>query len=378
LHAELATARSAAVSAHVLVHGRTRAVHGAWLAWARVRLLTSPGHRAGAVNVLATVVAIVVVDRGGRKILFTQGGIQMAAAEIAMAGLIAWNFRPGAGELSQSVRSGTPRAPERVLAPRLCPSTRLACQPTVRLQRHRGPCAAREPSCACPDSCGSSTQALLAFMTMLVSRVGPDAFTHLSVLASVLLISDAAGLPVAACRGAGPCCHRHRNAALPHATARRHPAGPAAGARADRRGVAPRAQMAVGIIVLVCIFTSGFAWSWGPLGWLVPSEIQPLETRSTGQAITVSVNFIFTAVIGQAFLTMLCTMQYGIFLFFAGCVAIMTLFVLVFLPGAPCAARQRPARRCAAHAGQRRSMFARPHVLGVVWSQGAVPRCMPA
>lgn len=110
-----ARARSAAVSAHVLVHGRTRAAHGAWLAWARVRLLTSSGHRAGAVNVLATVVAIVVVDRGGRKILFTQGGIQMAAAEIAMAGLIAWNFRPGAGELSQSVRSGAPRGPE--LAP---------------------------------------------------------------------------------------------------------------------------------------------------------------------------------------------------------------------------------------------------------------------
>jgi len=67
--------------------------------------------------VLATVVAIVVVDRGGRKILFTQGGIQMAAAEIAMAGLIAWNFRPGAGELSQSVRGGAPRGPELTLGP---------------------------------------------------------------------------------------------------------------------------------------------------------------------------------------------------------------------------------------------------------------------
>jgi len=210
-------------------------------------------------------------------------------------------------------------------------------------------------------------------MTMRVYCVGPGTCMHSEVLACVASFY-APGLPVAACRGAGPCCHRHRNAALPHATAGRHLAGPAASARADRRGAAPRAQMAVGIIVLVCIFTSGFAWSWGPLGWLVPSEIQPLETRSTGQAITVSVNFIFTAVIGQAFLTMLCTMQYGMFLFFAGCVAIMTLFVLVFLPGAPCAARQRPARRCAAHAGQRRSMFARPHVLRVVLSQGASVR----
>ena len=50
-------------------------------------------------------------------------------------------------------------------------------------------------------------------------------------------------------------------------------------------------------------------WSWGPLGWLVPSEIQPLETRSAGQGLTVAVNFLFTFVIGQCFLSMLCAMQ---------------------------------------------------------------------
>lgn len=26
-------------------------------------------------------------------------------------------------------------------------------------------------------------------------------------------------------------------------------------------------------IVMVCIFTAGFAWSWGPMGWLVPTEV---------------------------------------------------------------------------------------------------------
>lgn len=44
--------------------------------------------------------------------------------------------------------------------------------------------------------------------------------------------------------------------------------------------------MAIGILVTMCVFITGFAWSWGPLGWLVPSEIQPLETRSTGTSIS--------------------------------------------------------------------------------------------
>jgi sugar porter (SP) family MFS transporter len=89
---------------------------------------------------------------------------------------------------------------------------------------------------------------------------------------------------------------------------------------------------AMGIVILICIYVAAFAWSWGPLGWLVPSEIFPLETRSAGQAITVSTNLIFTFVIAQAFLTILCHFEYGIFLFFGGWVLIMTVFVALFLP----------------------------------------------
>ncbi|KAJ7513697.1 hypothetical protein O6H91_23G011100 [Diphasiastrum complanatum] len=40
---------------------------------------------------------------------------------------------------------------------------------------------------------------------------------------------------------------------------------------------------AVFVVIVICIYVAGFAWSWGPLGWLVPSEIFPLETRSAGQ-----------------------------------------------------------------------------------------------
>lgn len=91
-------------------------------------------------------------------------------------------------------------------------------------------------------------------------------------------------------------------------------------------------NVTIAVIVLICLFIAGFAWSWGPLGWLVPSEIQPLETRSAGQSITVVVNFLMSFLIAQLFLTMLCHMEEGVFFFFAGWVAVMTAFVYFLLP----------------------------------------------
>ncbi|RWV78281.1 hypothetical protein GW17_00060772, partial [Ensete ventricosum] len=86
------------------------------------------------------------------------------------------------------------------------------------------------------------------------------------------------------------------------------------------------------VVVMVCTFVSSFAWSWGPLGWLIPSETFPLETRSAGQSVTVCVNLLFTFVIAQAFLSMLCHLKYGIFVFFSAWVVVMSVFVLFFLP----------------------------------------------
>lgn len=85
-------------------------------------------------------------------------------------------------------------------------------------------------------------------------------------------------------------------------------------------------------LALICIYVAAFAWSWGPLGWLVPSEIHPLEIRSAGQSINVSVNMFFTFIIGQLFLSMLCHMKFGLFFFFGGWVVLMTIFVYLFVP----------------------------------------------
>ncbi|KAJ9539771.1 hypothetical protein OSB04_026277 [Centaurea solstitialis] len=86
------------------------------------------------------------------------------------------------------------------------------------------------------------------------------------------------------------------------------------------------------VLVLIGAYVAGFGLSWGPLGWLIPSEIFPLEIRSAGQSITVAVGFLFTFIVAQTFLAMLCRLRSGTFFFFGGWVAVMTVFVYLFLP----------------------------------------------
>lgn len=60
-----------------------------------------------------------------------------------------------------------------------------------------------------------------------------------------------------------------------------------------QRRLAAQSFRRICVNVCVCV-AAGFAWSWGPLGWLVPSEIQTLETRAAGMSVAVTVNFLFS------------------------------------------------------------------------------------
>ncbi|KMZ74039.1 Sugar transport protein 13 [Zostera marina] len=86
------------------------------------------------------------------------------------------------------------------------------------------------------------------------------------------------------------------------------------------------------LVVLVCVFVSAFAWSWGALGWWIPPETFPVEASLAAQIFTSCVNLLFTFAIAQASLSMFCYLKFGIFLFFAGWVMVMTAFVIFFLP----------------------------------------------
>ncbi|WIA37403.1 hypothetical protein OEZ86_014328 [Tetradesmus obliquus] len=96
-------------------------------------------------------------------------------------------------------------------------------------------------------------------------------------------------------------------------------------------GAIPK-DITVGLIVVVCVFIAGHAWGWGPMPWLVCSEVQPMHTRAAGTALATIVNFILTFIIGQCFLSMLCSMRYGVFFFFAGWLAFMGVYTYFLVP----------------------------------------------
>ncbi|XP_022726484.1 sugar transport protein 11-like [Durio zibethinus] len=86
------------------------------------------------------------------------------------------------------------------------------------------------------------------------------------------------------------------------------------------------------LLFLICVYIAAFAWSWGPLGWWINSEICPLDIRQVGQAINVSVNMLFTFLIAQVFLSTICHIRFVLFLLFLGAVITMTIFIALFLP----------------------------------------------
>ena len=58
-------------------------------------------------------------------------------------------------------------------------------------------------------------------------------------------------------------------------------------------------------VFFVLTFIFGFAVSLGPIMWLICAEIYPTQGRDLGMAVAVSSNWIFNAVVGGTFLTLL-------------------------------------------------------------------------
>lgn len=89
---------------------------------------------------------------------------------------------------------------------------------------------------------------------------------------------------------------------------------------------------AVAVVALVCVYTAGFGVSWGPIKWVVTTEIFPLEVRPAALGLGGAISGVLIFVQSQSFLEMLCSFKYGTFLFYAGWVVVMAAAVAAFLP----------------------------------------------
>ena len=87
------------------------------------------------------------------------------------------------------------------------------------------------------------------------------------------------------------------------------------------------------LLVAVILYIFGFAVSWGPVAWLVCSEIFPLEGREVGMTITTMVNWTFAGLVMSNALSFMDRFgNASIFYLFAGFCVLAILFVSTFVP----------------------------------------------
>jgi SP family galactose:H+ symporter-like MFS transporter len=103
------------------------------------------------------------------------------------------------------------------------------------------------------------------------------------------------------------------------------------GTATDAAAIGNAPKMVLLLAVIVYIF--GFAVSWGPVVWLVCSEIFPLEGREVGMTITTMVNWTFAGLVMANALTFMETFgNASIFYLFSGFCVVAIVFVAAFVP----------------------------------------------
>ncbi|TVY85164.1 MFS glucose transporter mfs1 [Lachnellula suecica] len=85
-------------------------------------------------------------------------------------------------------------------------------------------------------------------------------------------------------------------------------------------------------IAFIWLFAVNFAYSWGPVTWVLTQELFPNSMRSRGVAIVASTNWMFNFIIGLTTRDMLDNMKWGTYLFFASFCALGGIFVWLAVP----------------------------------------------
>jgi len=91
-------------------------------------------------------------------------------------------------------------------------------------------------------------------------------------------------------------------------------------------------QLGIAIIAMCAIYVVGFAYSWGPVVWVVCAEMFPMRERGKANSLTTFTNWFWTTVVGAVFPIASTASLAGCFGFFAVVVFLSTFFTYFFLP----------------------------------------------
>ncbi|KAL4078276.1 general substrate transporter [Scleroderma yunnanense] len=98
----------------------------------------------------------------------------------------------------------------------------------------------------------------------------------------------------------------------------------------DWPGHTTAGRTAIAFVYFYCI---NFAYSWAPIGWVLPSEVFPLHLRSTGISITTSCTWMSNFIIGLVSPRMLAQIGHGgTYFFFAAFSILAFLSAFLFYP----------------------------------------------
>lgn len=85
-------------------------------------------------------------------------------------------------------------------------------------------------------------------------------------------------------------------------------------------------------MIMIYIFAVGYEFSWGPVVWVVCSEIYPTRIRAMSLSITTAFNWAMNATIAKVTPIMIANITYGTYFFFGSMAVIMGVFAFFFLP----------------------------------------------
>ncbi|ORX79278.1 general substrate transporter [Basidiobolus meristosporus CBS 931.73] len=85
-------------------------------------------------------------------------------------------------------------------------------------------------------------------------------------------------------------------------------------------------------IAMIYLFVAFFAFTWGPIGWIYPSEIYPTRVRAKCMSLTTASNWTFNFIIGLVVPPLIESINWGVYVIFGACGVLMFIFVYFCVP----------------------------------------------